>query len=63
MTNASDPFTFRHETAGGGALADLGSHALATAEFLLGDIVEVMGDCVNVIAERPCIDGKKKRAS
>ena len=60
MTNASDPFTFRHEIAGGGALADLGSHALATAEFLLGGIVEVMGDCVNVIAERPCIDGEKK---
>ncbi len=29
-------FTFRHDPAGGGALADIGSHALATAEFLMG---------------------------
>lgn len=56
MANANDPFTFRHDPTGGGALADLGSHALATAEFLLGPISEVMGDCVTVIDERP--DGK-----
>jgi len=56
MVNANDPFTFRHDPAGGGALADLGSHALATAEFLLGPISEVMGDCVTIIDERP--DGK-----
>ncbi len=42
--------------AGGGALADLGSHALATAEFLLGPITRVLGDCVTAISERP--DGK-----
>ncbi len=56
MADARGPFTFRHDPAGGGALADLGSHALATAEFLLGSITEVMGDCVTKIAERP--DGK-----
>jgi predicted dehydrogenase len=53
MTDASGPFTFRHDPVGGGALADLGSHALATAEFLLGPITDVMGDCVTMIAERP----------
>ena len=52
MADAEGPFTFRHEPAGGGALADIGSHALATAEFLLGPITEVMGHCVTVIAER-----------
>ena len=31
MMDAASPFTFRHDPAGGGALADLGSHALATA--------------------------------
>ena len=36
MADADGPFTFRHDPAGGGALADIGSHALATAEFLLG---------------------------
>ena len=60
MADASGPFTFRHDPAGGGALADLGSHALATAEFLMGSaagpITRVMGDCVTAIGERP--DGK-----
>lgn len=59
MADDAGPFTFRHDPAGGGALADLGSHALATAEFLLGPITEVMGDCVTVIGERP--DGKGGR--
>jgi predicted dehydrogenase len=60
MADAEGLFTFRHDPAGGGALADIGSHALATAEFLLGPsagpITKVMGDCVTMIAERP--DGK-----
>jgi predicted dehydrogenase len=60
MAAASNPFSFRHEPAGGGALADIGSHALATAEFLLapaaGRIARVLGDCVTVIGERP--DGR-----
>ena len=37
MADAAGPFTFRHDPAGGGALADIGSHALATAEFLIED--------------------------
>ena len=53
MIDASSPFTFRHDPAGGGALADIGSHALATAEFLIGPITEVMGDCVTMISKRP----------
>ncbi len=59
MADASGPFTFRHDPAGGGALADIGSHALATAEFLISRRRTdhcVMGDCVTMIAERP--DGK-----
>ncbi len=59
MADEAGPFTFRHDLAGGGALADLGSHALATAEYLLGPIAEVMGDCVTMIGERP--DGKGGR--
>ncbi|MGV8989066.1 MAG: Gfo/Idh/MocA family protein [Cypionkella sp.] len=60
MVDAADPYTFRHDSAGGGALADIGSHALATAEFLVGPITRVMGDCVTVIAERPDGKGGKK---
>jgi len=58
MADAEGPITFRHDPRGGGALADIGSHALATAEFLLGPITEVLGDCVTMIAERP--DGRSK---
>src|ERR1700734_3468062 len=57
MADAASPFTFRHDPEGGGALADLGSHALATAEFLLGSISKVMGDCVIAIPERPVTTG------
>lgn len=56
MADASGPYTFRHDPAGGGALADIGSHALATAEFLCGPITRVMGDCVTMIHQRP--DGR-----
>ncbi|WP_172330118.1 Gfo/Idh/MocA family protein [Mangrovicoccus sp. HB161399] len=56
MADPMAPWTFRHDPAGGGALADIGSHALATAEYLLGPVTEVMGDCVTMIAERP--DGR-----
>ena len=59
MADAEGMFTFRHDPAGGGALADIGSHALATAEHLMGPITEVMGDCVTMIGERP--DGKGGR--
>ncbi|MCP3969915.1 MAG: Gfo/Idh/MocA family oxidoreductase [Rhodobacteraceae bacterium] len=59
MADADGPYTFRHDPAGGGALADLGSHALATAEFLLGPIARVMGDCLTAISLRP--DGKGGR--
>jgi predicted dehydrogenase len=53
MADAESPFTFRHDPVGGGALADLGSHALATAEFLLGPVERVLGHTVTVIASRP----------
>ena len=65
MADSAGPFTFRHDPAGGGALADIGSHALATAEFLMGPaagpITRVMGDCVTMIAERPDGKGGKRR--
>ena len=56
MADVGGVYGFRHDPAGGGALADIGSHALATAEFLCGPVVRVMGDCVTMIGQRP--DGK-----
>lgn len=53
MADAAAAFGFRHDPAGGGALADIGSHALATAEYLIGPVAAVMGDCVTVIGCRP----------
>ncbi len=52
MADPAVPYAFRHDPAGGGALADIGSHALATAEFLCGPITRVMGDMATVIAQR-----------
>ncbi|TPK97715.1 Gfo/Idh/MocA family oxidoreductase [Mesorhizobium sp. B2-4-12] len=57
MGDADGPFTFRLDPVGGGALADLGSHALATAEFLIGPIERVLGDEVTVINSRPDAKG------
>ena len=61
MNDPEGPYTFRHDPAGGGALADIGSHALATAEFLCGPINRVMGDCVTVVTERPDSKGGRRR--
>ena len=60
MADSATPWAWRHDPAGGGALADLGSHALATAEFLLGPIAEVFGDATTVVAARPGPDGAPK---
>jgi predicted dehydrogenase len=49
--------SFRHDKVGGGALADIGSHALATAEFLLGPIKRVIGNSTTLIPQRPDATG------
>ncbi|HVG47461.1 MAG TPA: Gfo/Idh/MocA family oxidoreductase [Rubellimicrobium sp.] len=53
MADAGAPFSFRNDPVGGGVMADLGSHALATAEFLLGPIARLLGDAVTAIPTRP----------
>ncbi len=60
MVDAAGPFTFRHDPQGGGALADIGSHALATAEFLCGPVTRVMGDCVTLIGTRADVRGHER---
>ncbi|TPE50472.1 Gfo/Idh/MocA family protein [Amaricoccus solimangrovi] len=61
MADAANSGGFRVDPAGGGAFADIGSHALATAEYLLGPITAVMGDHVTAIAERPDGQGGARR--
>ena len=55
MSDASFPFTWRHDRklAGSGALGDMGSHTLAFALYLMGEVVEVCGMCETFIHERP----------
>ena len=60
MSDPRSPYTWRHEPLGGGVLADLGSHILATAEFLLGPIKEVMGESITVIKKRKTKNNKTK---
>ena len=60
MSDPESSYTWRHDPIGGGVLGDLGSHILATAEFLLGPISEVLGDCVTVIPSRKTEDGERR---
>ncbi|MAT87768.1 MAG: 1-carboxy-3-chloro-3,4-dihydroxycyclo hexa-1,5-diene dehydrogenase [Aestuariivita sp.] len=57
MADPNGQYTFRHDPAGGGALADIGSHALATAEFLLGPIIRIMGHSRTIIPKRKDFSG------
>ncbi|MGI9425075.1 MAG: Gfo/Idh/MocA family protein, partial [Hyphomicrobiaceae bacterium] len=56
MADSATPFGWRHDPTGGGVLADLGSHALATAEFIVGRISQVLGDLRTHITARPGAD-------
>lgn len=54
MGDSQSPWSWRCEQAhAGGALADLGSHLLAMARYLLGDIESVCADSQTVHAQRP----------
>ncbi len=47
--------------AGGGVVADLGSHILAMARFLVGEIAAVNGDLATVVGSRPETTGSPVR--
>lgn len=62
MMDNNSPWTWRLDPAGGGgALADLGSHVIATARFLIGPIAEVFGQVTTIINSRPADAGSSKR--
>ena len=62
MADAQASWTWRLDPAGGGgALADLGSHVVAKARYLVGPIAQVLGDVKTVITERPEASGSKTR--
>lgn len=54
MYDEKSPWTWRLDPrGGGGALADIGSHIIAAARYLLGDIISVNGQTHTLIKKRP----------
>lgn len=62
MASPQVPWGWRLDPAGGtGALADLGSHVIALARFLLGPISELTADLETVVKDRPVAAGSGER--
>ena len=60
MHDPESPWTWRIDPSGGpGVIADLGSHIIGMARFLLGGIAEVSADVRTVIKKRPVARGSK----
>lgn len=61
MHDPQSPWTWRIDPSGGpGVIADLGSHIISMARFLLGPIVAVNADVETVIKQRPKAKGSKE---
>ena len=61
MHDPQGPWTWRIDPSGGpGVIADLGSHIIGMARFLLGGIAEVSADVRTVIKQRPVARGSKE---
>ena len=62
MHDPDGPYTWRIDPVGGpGVIADLGSHIIGMARFLLGPIAEVSADVRTVVKSRPVARGAKER--
>ena len=62
MSSPDVPHNWRIDPEGGsGVIADLGSHIIGMARFLLGPISEVSADLETVIKERPVAVGAKEK--
>ena len=62
MHDPDSPYSWRLDPVGGpGVIADLGSHIICMARFLLGPIVEVNADVRTVITSRPVSRGATER--
>jgi predicted dehydrogenase len=62
MHDPEGPYTWRIDPVGGpGVIADLGSHIIAMARFLLGPIAEVNADVRTVVKSRPIMLGSTER--
>jgi predicted dehydrogenase len=62
MHDPESPYSWRIDPAGGpGVIADLGSHIIGMARFLLGPVTEVSADVRTVVKTRPIARGAKER--
>jgi predicted dehydrogenase len=62
MHDPEGPWSWRIDPSGGpGVIADLGSHIIGMARFLLGPIAEVSADVRTVVKSRPVAKGSKER--
>ena len=62
MADPSVPFSWRLDrSGGGGAIADIGSHIICIARFLLGPITAVICDLETAIKERPAAPGSSEK--
>lgn len=62
MSNPDNPYTWRLDPKGGpGVVADLGSHIIGMARYLLGPIAEVNADIETVVKTRPAGPGAAER--
>ena len=62
MHDPESPYSWRIDPVGGpGVIADLGSHIIGMARFLLGPITRVSADVRTVVASRPVARGAKER--
>ena len=62
MASPAAAHSFRTDPAGGGALADIGSHIVAMARYLVGPVREVFGELATIIPERPVSPGSNRRS-
>jgi predicted dehydrogenase len=63
MADPDVPHSFRTDTDGGGALADIGSHIISMARYLLGPITQATGVSRTIHKTRPIICGSSERSS
>ena len=62
MADPDVAHSFRTDPAGGGALADIGSHIISMARYLLGPLAEVQADSRIIHPTRPTAPGSAERA-
>ena len=62
MHDPESPYSWRIDPVGGpGVVADLGSHVICMARFLLGPVTQVSADVRTVVKSRPVAKGAKER--